>query len=323
MNSDISEALNAINITYHRTSLLAEDNFYIRKLNLVANTWIEPTNSTARSHVEATTRNIIKNRTNELQTTEFNIFKISKGLETRINRSISSSKVLVKNKLNNGAIQSFENTYDDAVFQYISEASQIAETKIEYLVDINTISTPSTEITNADRAFYSVIENGLHVIRSNSEAIENDIVEFFRDEFDKAKLNFIITKCTGFALIIIEIILLIYIVIKVINRNEQVLTLFARINQADIKKIIEKNELYLNVRLSERVYVDEISNAESEMNENSATEKDSKDNNQEDEEKHLESENDDEIEESEMQTEKPNVNVFDSDSRSYQSGKNL
>lgn len=36
------------------------------------------------------------------------------------------------------------------------------------------------------------------------------------------------------------------------NRNEQVLTLFARINPSDIKKLAEKCERFLSTRLSER-----------------------------------------------------------------------
>lgn len=35
LNNDAGSASKAIDITYHRTSLLAEDNFYIRKLNLI------------------------------------------------------------------------------------------------------------------------------------------------------------------------------------------------------------------------------------------------------------------------------------------------
>ena len=231
--------------------------------NPKANLWIEPTDATARGVIEAATRVIIKNRTNELQTTEFQIFKVSNDLEARMGNNISSSETKLKNKLNNGSIQDLVATFDDAIFQYISETAQISETAIANLVNLaGYIGTPTSEMYNADRAFFSVVENGMHTIRQKSEDIESDIVKFYKDRFGHTKINVIIATCFSFAIIVIAAGLLAYIVSGVTVRNEQVLTLFARINPQDIRRLCEKCENFLKTRLSERMTDNEYTDAE-------------------------------------------------------------
>lgn len=231
--------------------------------NPKANLWIEPTDATARGVIEMATRVIIKNRTNELQTTEFQIFKVSNDLEARMSNKISSSETKLKNKLNNGSIQDLNATFDDAIFQYISETAQIAETAIGNLVNlVGYTGTPTSEMYNADRAFYSVVQNGMNTIRQKSEDIEADIVKFYKDRFLQTKINVIIATCISFAIIVIAAGLLGYIVSGVTVRNEQVLTLFARINPQDIRRLCEKCENFLKTRLSERMTENEYTDAE-------------------------------------------------------------
>jgi ribosomal protein L12E/L44/L45/RPP1/RPP2 len=185
-------------------------------------------------------------------------------LEARMGNNISSSETKLKNKLNNGSIQDLVATFDDAIFQYISETAQIAETAIGNLVNLAgyTAGPPTSEMYNADRAFFSVVQNGMHTIRQKSEEIEADIVKFYKDRFGQTKINVIIATCFSFAIIVIAAGLLAYIVSGVTVRNEQVLTLFARINPQDIRRLCEKCENFLKTRLSERMTDNEYTDAE-------------------------------------------------------------
>ena len=71
-------------------------------------------------------------------------------------------------------------TFDDAIFQYISESAQISETAIANLVNLaGYVGTPTAEMYNADRAFYSIVQNGMNEIRAMTESIEAEIVSFY------------------------------------------------------------------------------------------------------------------------------------------------
>jgi hypothetical protein len=197
-------------------------------------------------------------------------------------------------------------TFDDAIFQYISESAQISETTIANLVNlVGYVGTPTPEMYNADRAFYSIVQNGMNEIRAKSESIESTIVSFYQNEFWWTKINVIIATVVGLTLVIVAATLLGIIVSKVMVRNELVLTLFARINTSDIKRLCEKCEHFLKTRLSERVTDYTEAEDVKDSKENLGEDDKDKSGDQKDEElQPLDGENDGDYD---MQTEKPGL----------------
>ncbi|KAM3130308.1 hypothetical protein pb186bvf_017604 [Paramecium bursaria] len=257
-NNDMQEGSNAIYTGYLRHNVMADVNFYTRLLSMLGNFTYTPTSR--RSTVAAVQTQVqtnLSNLVNNLQNIQFDVIKARITEEARQSDNLDLQTYPIAFLLTSGAIQIYQNIFNDALFQFITSASSLRNAT---LTSFN--GSIFTNINNDDKNFYYVMTNGLFVLRNGSEFYAQNFFNFYQDLINGYKSTFYAIMSVGIVCLVISCCVLIPIVFQVHKTNNRVMSLFGIIPIPEIKNLANKCEKYMQDFLEDKNEKKEVVDAE-------------------------------------------------------------
>lgn len=165
-------------------------------------------------------------------------------MEDRKNHGLDSKEYTVRFLLSDGTTKDYENTFSDAMFQYVTVGSALTN------VSSGTLNT-SLGSTSTIKNFYYIYYNGLTVLRSGSEDIADVFYGFYKDLASKFLKTTLIIMILGILFLVGSQGILIPIVFNVHKTNNRVLSLFGKIPLTEIKELSVKCENFMQKNLED------------------------------------------------------------------------
>jgi PAS domain S-box-containing protein len=242
----VSNANSSIQVSNSRHSLLAEINFFVRKLHLIG------TNTMTTGKDEQATKDRIKDKSNQLQQVQFQVVESIHRMNSDLNKDVTVKEIVNYASNDPTKEDTIMSAYESTLFQFTSETFQVNNATLTD-IDASYSGTALNDTTkNIRKAFLGIFNNGLRYLRSASIQISQEMYDNYIASIKKAFLiQTLLISCIGMFLVVLGTILLVPTVFKVMNTTTKVLTLFGRIEQKDIIKLSVKCEQFNDEMFSE------------------------------------------------------------------------
>ena len=179
-------------------------------------------------------------------------------MESQSTSQMSSEYYNIQFLIQSGAIQVYQNIYNDAFFQvfiifnflycsYFFLNTQLRQliTSASSLANSTLSSFLNTDIQSTQKNFFYVQVNGLGILRRGSEYIAGLFYNFYYGLSDSFQIQFLIIMILGIVFLMLSITVLIPIVFSVHRTNNRVLSLFGSIPLLQIRELATKCEKYI------------------------------------------------------------------------------
>lgn len=186
-SDSIKEGVRAIDACFMRHNTMVDINYVSRKIQLISSDIIAPVKHTGDMPKEVEYyQSKLQDHVSVLQDLEFKTIKA--GIE-RKDREGGSTKqdenYQIKFLLQTGEVQLVENTFTEAIFQYVTASSSQTNATASSFKTIFTFGTDGENFPyykeNNFKDLFLVRENGLFVLRKGSEDIAEDFFKFYFD----------------------------------------------------------------------------------------------------------------------------------------------
>ncbi|EAR98621.2 PAS domain S-box protein (macronuclear) [Tetrahymena thermophila SB210] len=240
--NEISTGFNSIFTSYQRTDIMADVNFYSRRVYNLANQIRLPVSPTTQNQAFVNDQSTLSTNVNLLQTNQFQNMKNVINLDSSTYNKLTTALYDVKfqqQQLND--IKTYQNLLTDAMIQYITSSSSLANSTLSsFLPSASSQGYVDSTIKN----FFYVIQNGLFVLRKGTEFESQEIFTYYYNENDNFENSFKIIMILGIVFLLLSLVILIPYVFKVHKTNTRVLSLFGMIPIAEIKELVSRCEAY-------------------------------------------------------------------------------
>ncbi|KAL4478284.1 hypothetical protein ABPG72_016596 [Tetrahymena utriculariae] len=240
--NEISTGFNSIFISYQRTDIMADVNFYSRRVFNLANQIRLPVSPTTQQQAYVNDQSSLSTNVNLLQTNQFQNMKNIINLDSSTYNKLTTALYDVKfqqQQLND--VKTYQNLLTDAMIQYITSSSSLANSTLSsFLPSASSQGYVDSTIKN----FFYVIQNGLFVLRKGTEFESSEIFRYYYNETDNFENSFKIIMILGIVFLLLSLVILIPYVFKVHKTNTRVLSLFGMIPVTEIKELVSRCEAY-------------------------------------------------------------------------------
>ncbi|CAD8089671.1 unnamed protein product [Paramecium primaurelia] len=246
-SSDVQEGADAIYLSYMRHNIMADVNFYTRLLQMLGNsTYIADkhgyTTTTADTFIKANLSYLV----DTLKVVQFDVIKARIKMEARMTGSSNLETYQVKFLLTSGEEKTYDNIFNDALFQIITSASSLRNSSAA------SFNGSVTTVDNTQKNFFYVMTNGLFVLRKGSENIAQRFFDFYSEEINDYQVTFFVIMGVGIFCLVVSAMILIPIVFQVHKTNNMVMSLFGIIPIQEIKELAAKCENYMQEFLEDK-----------------------------------------------------------------------
>ncbi|KAL4450352.1 hypothetical protein ABPG74_009058 [Tetrahymena malaccensis] len=295
--NEISTGFNSIFTSYQRTDIMADVNFYSRRVFNLANQIRLPVSPTTQQQAFINDQSSLSTNVNLLQTNQFQNMKNVINLDSSTYNKLTTALYDVKfqqQQIND--VKTYQNLLTDAMIQYITSSSSLANSTLSsFLPSASSQGYVDSTIKN----FFYVIQNGLFVLRKGTEFESNEIFNYYYNETDNFENSFKIIMILGIVFLLLSLIILIPYVFKVHKTNTRVLSLFGMIPITEIKELVSRCEAYSAQFIDEKKMLQGEQNYQDEVDQ--SKQNDSPKGNQSDIEINGEANEDDEVKDSKDQ----------------------
>lgn len=165
-------------------------------------------------------------------------------MDAQSSNAMSTEYYDIQFLLQSGSIQIYPNIYNDALFQFITSASSLANSSISSFL--------ATDIQATQKNFFYVQTNGLGILRRGSIYIASLFFDFYYGLADTFQKEFMVIMILGIIFLCLAIFILIPIVFSVHKTNNRVLSLFGTIPLLEIRELASKCEKYISNFLEDK-----------------------------------------------------------------------
>jgi PAS domain S-box-containing protein len=234
LTNEFKEGTDTISNSFSRHDIIANINYNLRKLQLLAVGTIQPS---ASATYEANLRAKLISLIDDLRTVTLAIDDEQNTLTSHGFANIESTSVMIETLIQTGTNQDY-NFFSDSMSQYTSHSTSASNAaKTSYT------TTSVTDSTKAD--FFYVRRNGLGPLRAQSESNAAAYTNYYVDRTSNYDNRFKIIMIVAIAMIVISEFILIPIVFSVHKTATKVLSLFGYIPIPEIAELSAKCERYV------------------------------------------------------------------------------
>lgn len=239
--NDFQAGVSTIATAYQRHNLMAEINYRIRKLQLLATGFlrIKVTNAA----YQAMLQNQLVTLIDGLSSVQFQIMQATQTLASKNYPTIDSQNIVLEHQLETST-ETETRIFTDSVFQYITAASSIRNATLSSLA---TASIIDSTLKN----FFFVRRNGYGPLRNGSEYAAQNFYNYYISVSSDYNTNCVAIMASAISLLFVSILILIPIVFSVHKTNNRVLSLFGYIPLNEISELAAKCERYMQTHLED------------------------------------------------------------------------
>ena len=143
-----------------------------------------------------------------------------------------------------------ETAYQDAIYQYISSATVLINSKVE---ELNRSTETSTTINPARSMFHRINDNSFDSMLKGGEEMVSDIKDLIKKKISIKIIYLVIIKAVIIFISLIAFCLLIRYVFLIMKSNKDIMGLFGMIKKEDITRLSVKCAEFMNVYLSDYI----------------------------------------------------------------------
>ncbi|KRX00126.1 hypothetical protein PPERSA_10625 [Pseudocohnilembus persalinus] len=258
-NSDLKKGVLSVYSSYQRLYQISEVNFLSRQMSMIANEYITV------SDIEKAFKNEqpnLSDAVDNLQSTNFDVTQYDQDVE----RSSKNKEYTVYNQLQNGNIKNYEYTFSEAIVSLITSAGTLTNTSytnFQYeaeIVDGTVIDYDQLRddgntvfIDNIQRYYYMVMKNGLFKLRSGARIAADEFYDYYYDRLSTYNTSILIIIIVACVITLGSQIIILPIIFKIYQTNNQVVSLFGNIPIHEIQYLIFKCEFYTDIFFKDQV----------------------------------------------------------------------
>ncbi|EGR31396.1 PAS domain S-box family protein [Ichthyophthirius multifiliis] len=240
----VKQGTDQIYYSYMRQNIMADVNYQTRKIWAIA----KQNKNKKLFHIYINFIYLV----NQLQEIQFEIIKRKVNLDQNIYNTLEKQIYNIKFELQNGQSKEYENTFTDAMIQYITAASALTNTTIQQLKQSQTQQQKAKFIDSTQKNFYYIVQNGLSILRQGSEKLSIEIYYYYYNKIIGLETIFIVLMALGISFVILSQFVLIPIIFQIQSANIKVLSLFGMIHISEIKELASKCEVFTGIFLEEQ-----------------------------------------------------------------------